>query len=349
MSAVSAALHNDSSPEEISPLSIPTFADIQDAADRLQPYIVRTPLLSSAVLDAHAQSHVLIKAEPLQRTGSFKFRGALNRILCLSETEKRAGVVAWSSGNHAQGIAAAAGLFNIPAVIVMPKDAPTLKIENTRSLGAEVVLYDRAHEDREQISYDIAKARGLVVVPSFDDPHIIAGQGTVGLEAMAQATEMGFRVDHIIAPVSGGGLIGGIGLAARASNPHVQIYAAEPEHYDDHRRSLLAGTRISNTSKSNALCDALLANTPGKLTWSINAKQLQAGYAVSDAQVCTAMAFAARHLKVVVEPGGAVALAAVLAGLHRKPDHTTVVVLSGGNVDAGLYRMCLEDGGRSAL
>ncbi|MBL8643009.1 MAG: threonine/serine dehydratase, partial [Rhodospirillaceae bacterium] len=312
---------------------------------RLQPYIVRTPLLRSPALDDIAGAPVLLKAEPLQRTGSFKMRGALNRVLCLTADEREAGVVAWSSGNHAQGVAAAAGLFNVPAVIVMPSDAPTLKIANTRSLGAEVVLYDRATENREEISYAIARKRGLVVVPSFDDPYIIAGQGTSGLEAMAQAHEMGMDVSDVIVPVSGGGLIAGVGLAARAANPHVKIYAAEPEHYDDHRRSLIAKERVANASKANALCDALLADRPGALTWQINAAQLAGGYAVSDADVCAAVAFAFRHLKVVVEPGGAVALAAILARQHQaRGKAATLAVLSGGNVDAAVFKRCLDAG-----
>jgi threonine dehydratase len=320
----------------------PTFDDVKRASERLAPHIVRTPLLRNATLDDIANAPVFVKAEPLQRTGSFKIRGALNRILCLSDAQKKAGVVAWSSGNHAQGVAAAAGMFNVPAVIVMPSDAPALKIENTRALGAEVILFDRMTEDREKISYDIAAKRGLTVVPSYDDPYVIAGQGTAGLEAMAQAEDLGITPAHVIVPVSGGGLIAGVGLAARDANPSVQIYSAEPEAYDDHRRSILAKERLKNPSTANALCDALLAATPGALTWAINSKHLNAGYAVSDAQVCAAMAFAFRHLKLVLEPGGAVALAAVLSGLHRKPGEAIMLIASGGNVDATTYRDCLS-------
>ncbi len=323
----------------------PNFDDVKRAAERLAPHIISTPLLRNDTLDEIAGAPVFVKAEPLQRTGSFKIRGALNRVLCLSEAEKKAGVVAWSSGNHAQGVAAAAGLFNVPAVIVMPSDAPSLKIENTRKLGAEVILFNRLTEDREKISYDIAAKRRLTVVPSYDDPHIIAGQGTVGLEAMAQANALGVTPSHVIVPVSGGGLIAGVGLAAYAANTSVKMYAAEPEAYDDHRRSIIAKERVKNPSVANALCDALLATTPGTLTWALNSKQLSAGYAVSDDQVCAAMAFAFRHLKLVIEPGGAVALAAILSGLHRTSDATPseaiMVVASGGNVDTTTYRECL--------
>lgn len=315
------------------------------AAARLQPHIVRTPLLRNDALDEIARAPIFVKAEPLQRTGSFKIRGALNRVLCLTDAQKKAGVVAWSSGNHAQGVAAAAGMFNVPAVIVMPSDAPALKIENTRTLGAEVVLYDRATEDREAISFAIAAKRGLTVIPSYDDPYIIAGQGTAGLEAMSQAQEMGVMPAHIIVPASGGGLMAGIGLAARDANPSVKIYSAEPEDYDDHRRSLAAHQRVKNASTANALCDALLAATPGTLTWPINTQHLAAGYAVSDDHVCAAMAFAFRHLKLVIEPGGAVALAAILSGQHRMGSEPTIVIASGGNVDAATYSTCLERAG----
>jgi threonine dehydratase len=326
------------------PTALPTFDDVQRATERVAPHIVRTPMLRSSALDEIARGTVLVKAEPLQLTGSFKIRGALNRILCLSDAERRAGVVAWSSGNHAQGVAAAAGMFEVPAVIVMPSDAPALKIENTRQLGADVVLYDRATEDREVISYDIAAKRGLTVIPSYDDPHIIAGQGTLGLEAFAQAQDLGIGIDHVVVPVSGGGLIAGVGLAARAARPDVRIYSAEPAAYDDHARSIAAQSRATNSSKANALCDALLAPTPGELTWRINASQLSAGYAVTDDDVCAAMAFAFRHLKLVIEPGGAVALAAILSGRHQTPGAATLVVVSGGNVDRATYRACLSRG-----
>lgn len=321
--------------------ALPTLADIEQAALRLAPYVVRTPLLRSAVLDEIAGGPVLLKTESLQKTGSFKIRGALNRILTLSDAERRAGVVAWSSGNHAQGVAAAAGMFGVPATIVMPADAPALKIANTRKFGANVVLYDRETEDREAIARRFVEERGLSVVPPYDHFATIVGQGTAGLEAVAQAAELGAAIDNVVAPVSGGGLIAGVGLAVRASFPDARIFSAEPAGYDDHRRSLAAGGRVNNPSLAKALCDALLAATPGELTWRINRGLLTGGYALDDAQVREAMAFAFQHLKLVVEPGGAVALAALLAGHHRSPGRTTLVILSGSNVDASLFAACL--------
>jgi threonine dehydratase len=332
-------LPRDSGP--LKDMTSPTAADVIAAAARIGPHVVRTPLVRASELDAHVGGPVVVKLEPLQRTGSFKIRGAMNRILVLGAAERRAGVVAWSSGNHAQGVAAAAGQFGVPAVIVMPADAPAMKIANTRALGAEVVLYDRAREDREAIARAIAAQRGLVVVPSYDDAHIIAGQGTLGLELMEQAHAMGAAVGDILIPASGGGLAAGVGLAVRHRDASVQLFTAEPAGYDDHRASLAAGRRVRNASTANALCDALLAPTPGELTWPINAALLSGGYAVCDAEVCAAMAWAFRHLKVVVEPGGAVALAAILAGRHRAEGRTTAVVLSGGNVDAATFAACL--------
>lgn len=302
-----------------------------------------TPLLRSMDLDARAGGTVLLKAEPLQRTGSFKFRGAFNRLAQLTPAERRRGVVAWSSGNHAQGVAAAAALLRLPATIVMPADAPALKIDNTRRWGAEIVTYDRATEDREAIARRLAAERGAVVVPSYDDPHIIAGQGTVGLEVMAQAGAMGLTVDALIVPASGGGLMAGIGLAARHANPAIHMYSAEPAGYDDHRRSLETGARQRNPSTANAFCDALLAATPGELTWAINGPTLAGGYAVTDAEVRQAMRWAFESLKIVVEPGGAVALAALLGGHHRAANKTTAVILSGGNVDPAFFTVCLAE------
>jgi threonine dehydratase len=318
--------------------------DISGAAGRLSGRVVKTPLLADADLNRRCRGHVLLKVETLQKTGSFKFRGALNRILSLDAAERRAGVVAWSSGNHAQGVAAAAAMFGVPAVIVMPADAPALKMANTRALGAEVVVYDRATQDRERIARAIGADRGLVVVPSYDDPLIIAGQGTVGVELMTQAADQGAVPDDIIVPVSGGGLIAGVGLAARAVRPDVRMFAAEPVGYDDHARSLAAGARVANASTAAALCDALLAATPGTLTWPINSRQLSGAYVVSDEQVCLAMAYAFQHLKLVLEPGGAVALAAVLSGQHPCRERTVGVVLSGGNVDPAVFMRCLTLG-----
>ncbi len=329
---------------------LPTFADVEAAAARLKGAAVLTPLLQSAELDARCGTTVLVKAEPLQVTGSFKFRGAFNRLVQLTATERKAGVVAWSSGNHAQGVAAAAARLEIPAVIVMPSDAPAIKIANTRSWGAEIVTFDRAREDREAIARRIATERGAVVVPSYDDPHIIAGQGTVGLELMAQARGLGLIVDDVIVPASGGGLMAGVGLAVRHANPAARLFTAEPADYDDHRRSIIAGQRQHNPSTANAFCDALLTPTPGELTWALNRDVLSGGYAVSDAEVKAAMVFAFGSLKIVIEPGGAVALAALLGGHHAGPSgarrRTVAIVASGGNVDPAAFAACLAPTGQ---
>ena len=321
---------------------LPTARDIVAAQARLKDYATVTPLLRSAELDAQVGGTVLLKAETLQRTGSFKFRGAFNRLAQLSAEERRAGVVAWSSGNHAQGVAAAGALLGIPTTIVMPADAPAIKLAATRGYGAEVVTFDRARESREEIGRRIAAERGgAVIVPPYDDPHIVAGQGTVGLEIADQAKAMGLGVDAVIAPASGGGLMAGVVLAVQDAFPAAKGYSAEPENYDDHRRSLSAGSPQTNPSIVTALCDALLAPTPGELTWAVNGSRLAGGYAVSDRDVKDAMKFAFRALKLVVEPSGATALAAVLSGAHDSRGKVTAVVLSGGNVDSATFSACI--------
>ncbi len=326
----------------------PTIAEVRAAADRLAGHSVATPVLRSPVLDAQTGGTILLKAEVLQRTGSFKFRGAYNCMVQLDADARGRGVVAWSSGNHAQGVAAAAALLKMPAVIVMPSDAPAIKIANTRTYGAEVVLYDRETEDRERVGRALAAARGATIVPPFDDPDIIAGQGTVGFELMAQAEAMGLSIDDVIAPASGGGLVAGVGLAVHAARPAARIFAAEPEGYDDHRRSLEAGTRLANARTSVALCDALLASTPGALTWPINAKSLHAVYAVSDEAVRAAVACAFTQLKVVLEPSGAIALAAALSGTHDARGRVVGVILSGGNVDAATFTQIVHASARDS-
>lgn len=321
--------------------SLPTCDDVRAAAARIKSAAYVTPLLRCPALDQLTDAAVLLKAESLQRTGSFKIRGAFNRLSQLDDRERQAGVVAWSSGNHAQGVAAAAKQLNISATIVMPADAPVIKSNNVRALGAEIIAYDRANEDREIIARRIAEKRGAIIVPSYDDPHIIAGQGTVGLEIMDQAQAMGLEVDDIVVPVSGGGLIAGIGLAARAANPAVKLYGAEPSGFDDHCRSLASGQRERNRSSANALCDALLAPAPGALTWAINAEGMAGCYAVDDDQIADAVAFAFRSLKLVLEPSGSAALAAVLGNAHVMAGRTVAVVLSGGNVDTETFSACL--------
>jgi threonine dehydratase len=312
---------------------LPTFDDVQAAAKRLAGVARRTPLLSGTPLDELTGGRVLLKLESLQRTGSFKIRGAYNRLVQLNDAERRKGVVAFSSGNHAQGVAAAAKLLGIRATIVMPSDAPRAKLENTRALGAEVVLYDRVRESREQIAARLAAEQGATLVPAFDDPHIIAGQGTTGLELMQQAGELGLTPDQVLIPCSGGGLVSGSALAIRALSPSATIYGVEPEAFDDTRRSLAAGRLLKNPPEARSICDALQSSPPGTLTFAINRRLLAGILAVSDAEVETAMAYAFRHLRLVIEPGGAVALAAALAGKLALRDRTTVIVASGGNVD----------------
>ncbi len=285
---------------------------------------------------------LLFKVESLQRTGSFKIRGAYNRLVQLDARQRDAGVVAFSSGNHAQGVAAAARMLGISATIVMPSDAPRVKLENTRALGAEVVLYDRVRESREQIAMKLASGRGATLVPAFDDPHVIAGQGTVGLELMQQAAELDLTPDQVLVPCSGGGLVSGSAIAIRALAPAAAVYGVEPEAFDDTRRSLAAGTLLKNPPEARSICDALQSSPPGKLTFAINRELLAGILTVSDAEVETAMARAFRELRLVVEPGGAVALAAALAGRVPLAGRTTAIVLSGGNVDAATFVAALS-------
>ena len=326
-------------------MQAPTFADVEDAAERLRGFAVETPLLRSDALDAACGARVFVKAECLQRTGSFKFRGAYNRISRLSAAERVAGVVAYSSGNHAQGVAEAARLVGCPALIVMPADTPAIKRDATRARGAEIVTYDRFTEDREAIAEGIASERGAVLVPPFEDRFVIAGQGTAGLEAVSQLEAAGTRVDVAYVCASGGGLTAGIGLALGARSPETELWTAEPEAFDDHARSVAAGERLANTPGARSLCDALLSPRPGALTWSLNGPTLRGGAVVTDAEALAAMAFAFRHLKLVLEPGGAVALAAALQRRPEAQGRVVLVIASGGNVDPQVFaRAILGEG-----
>jgi len=314
-----------------------TLQQIEDAARRLAGVSVRTPLLRSTDLDSAVGGKVLVKPECLQVTGSFKIRGAYNFLSQLSAEEAQRGVVAFSSGNHAQGVAAAGAMLGIRTAIVMPEDAPRAKLDNTRRLGGEVITYDRYTGDRETIARELAAQRGSVVVPSYDHDYIIAGQGTVGLEIAQQCAELGIEPDHTLVCCGGGGLIAGSATALKAHFPEAAVHAVEPEDFDDTARSLRSGKRERCDESARSICDALQAPTPGKLTFAINQQLLDEGLVVSDAEVRAAMRFAFSSLKLVVEPGGAVALAAVLAGRVDTRDKTTVVVLSGGNVDSDLF------------
>jgi threonine dehydratase len=313
------------------------FKDIEAAAERLAPVAVKTPLLRSAALDEATGGTVYIKPENLQVTGSFKFRGAYNMLSQLSPEEAKRGVVAFSSGNHAQAVAKSGTMFGIETTIVMPEDAPAIKIENTRRLGGKTVLFDRYSEDREAIARKIAAETGSVVVPAFDHEHIIAGQGTVGLEIMRQCEDIGVTPDQVLVSCSGGGLISGTALAVKTISPDTSVYPVEPEDFDDTARSLISGERESNDPAARSICDALQTESPGKLTFAINRELLGAGLVVSDDEVREAIRFAFRHLKLVVEPGGAVALAAVLSGKIQTRDRVTAIVLSGGNIDVELF------------
>src|SRR5258705_11871663 len=312
-------------------------ADIDAAARVVAPFAVRTPLLSFPVLDERAGTKVFLKPEMLQRTGSFKFRGAFNKLSSIPQANRGGGVVAFSSGNHAQGVAAAAKILNNQATIVMPADSPLTKRERTNAYGAELVLYDRDKEAREAIANEIAGKRGATLVRPYDDPFVIAGQGTAGREIAEDMTARGLIPDSVVAPASGGGLIAGVATAVKARFPNAELIVAEPEFYDDHALSLRAGHREAHHAAGRTICDALMAAIPGQMTFSINSKLLAKGVTASDAEVGAAVAFAYRELKLVVEPGGAVGLAALLAGRIDAHGKNVVIVLSGGNIDADLF------------
>ncbi|MBI1200284.1 MAG: pyridoxal-phosphate dependent enzyme [Phenylobacterium sp.] len=315
-----------------------TLADVEAAAARLKGVAVETPLIESPALNERLGLRVLIKPETLQRVGAFKFRGAYNRLVQLTPDERRRGVVAFSSGNHAQGVALAARLLGIPALIVMPADAPAVKAEATKGYGAEVRFYDRLTESREKIAAEIAQERGATIVPAFDDPHIIAGQGTAGLELVRQAHALGASFDMVVSPTSGGGLTAGIATAVKALSPKTALWGVEPEGYDDTRASLEAGERRPMVPTRRTLCDALETPCPGELTFPILKAHLAGVAVISDAEAAAAVRYAFTTLKLVVEPGGAAALAALLAGKIEPPAGGTLgLVLSGGNVDPDLF------------
>ncbi|MBE0553162.1 MAG: threonine/serine dehydratase [Rhodobacteraceae bacterium] len=312
-----------------------SLAMIEAAAARLQGRARLTPLLNAPLLDRIAGRRIFVKAECLQWTGSFKFRGGWSAVSALPEAARARGVLAFSSGNHAQGVALAAARHRAPAVIVMPSDAPAVKIGNTRAYGAEVVLYDRATEDREAIGAELAEGRGLTLIRPYDEPQVIAGQGTVGLEIAAQAAEAGISGADVITCCGGGGLTAGIALALEARAPALRVRPAEPEGFDDTARSLAAGTRVRNAAAAGSVCDAIVTPMPGEITFPILQRLCGPGLAVSDEQALHAVALAFTHLRIVVEPGGAVALAAALFA-EGLPD-TVICTASGGNVDPAVF------------
>jgi len=324
---------------------IPTYADIEIAARRIKDLIVETPLIQCRDLNERTGGRLFIKPENLQRTGSFKLRGASNKIgALLAEKQPPRHVVAFSSGNHAQGVAAAAQTAGLASTIVMPADAPAIKIANTRSYGAEVVFYDRYREDREAITAGIVRERGAALVRPFDDPCIIAGQGTIGREVFNQLAEICCAADVLLSPCGGGGLVSGIALAMAELSPKTKVLAVEPAGFDDTARSLQAHSRQKNAPDAKSVCDALLAPTPGELTFSLNDRLLAGGLSVTDDEALAAMDYAFRTLKLVAEPGGAVALAAALSGKIDLKGKTAVIVISGGNVDPAMFARAIGRG-----
>lgn len=323
------------------PTALPRFADVEAAAQRIGGAVIRTPLLENERVNRRLGGRLIVKPEVLQRTGSFKFRGAYNFISQLDPQARARGVVAWSSGNHAQGVAEAARLLGAPAAVIMPNDAPPLKIANTRASGAEVILYDRVREDREEIARRIAAERGATPMPPYDHPWIIAGQGTVGLELAAQLKEMGTAADAVLVPCSGGGFVAGVALALSGVSPATEVWSAEPAQFDDMKRSLDSGSPERNAALTGSICDALLAPTPGKITFALARKLLAGGTSVTDDETRQAMELAYREFKIVVEPGGAVALAAALAGRIPVRGRTVAVMCSGGNADPAIFAAAL--------
>ena len=320
-----------------------SLADIEAAAGRLKGQALETPLLEFEALNDRMGLRVLLKAETLQRVGAFKFRGAYNRLVQLTADERSRGVVAFSSGNHAQGVALAARLLGISALIVMPSDAPAVKVAATQGYGAEVRFYDRLTDSREAIAAEIASQRGSVVVPAFDDLHIMAGQGTVGLEMVAQARSLGVELDLVAAPISGGGLLAGLATAIKGLSPDTAMVGVEPEGFDDTRQSLQAGERLVLKPTGRSLCDSLESPFPGILTFPILQQTVSHVALVSDREVTDAMRYGFSTLKLVIEPGGAAALAALLAGkIDLTGRKVVALVLSGGNVDPEQFAQVLR-------
>ena len=309
------------------------IAMIEAARARIGSHARLTPLLSSPFLDDIAGRKVFVKAECLQRTGSFKFRGGWSAVSALAPDVRAKGVIAFSSGNHAQGVALAATLHGVPSVIIMPADAPKIKIDNTRAYGAEVVLYDRAKEDRDEIGARLSSERALTLIKPFDEPLVIAGQGTVGLEIAEQAAEEGIEKAEVLVPCGGGGLTSGISLALAAKAPAFKVRTCEPENFDDVARSLASGKIERNASLSGSLCDAIITPQPGNITFPIMSNLCGEGIAVTEEEALRAMVLAFMRLKIVVEPGGAVALAAALFHGASLNTDAVIAVASGGNVD----------------
>lgn len=323
---------------------VPTFKDVEKAAERLAGHAHETPLVRSDAIDERTGMKVWFKPECTQKVGAFKYRGAYNRLSAMTEQERARGVVAFSSGNHAQGVSRAAKELGMSATIVMPTDAPKVKVDGVKRDRAKIVLYDRHTESREEISTQIAKEEGRIIVPSYDDPYIIAGQGTVGLEVALEARAKGIKFDGLVTPVGGGGLCAGISLSMEALSRGMKIFAAEPENYNDHQLSFLAGERVAITTNAPTLCDAIMTPMPGKLTFPINKQSLTNVFTVTDNMCLEAMALVYREMGITVEPGGVVGLAAAMSGAFEvyPSIKTLCVVLSGGNVDPDILERALK-------
>lgn len=313
---------------------------IEAAASRMAGYVRRTPFLNAPLLDKAVGRRVFVKAECLQVTGSFKARGGWSAVSALDPQARARGVIAYSSGNHAQGVAYAAAAHGAPCVILMPSDAPQVKIANTRAYGAEVVLYDRATEDRDALGVRLAAGRGLTLIKPYDDPHVIAGQGTVGLETAEQAVEAGIDKAPVFVCCGGGGLSSGIALALEARAPGLTVRTSEPQGFDDMARSLASGRRERNAAASGSICDAILTPSPGELTFPILSRLAGPGAVITDDQALQAMALAFTHLRIILEPGGAAALAAACFS-EDLPD-TVIAVATGGNVDPATFATALD-------
>jgi threonine dehydratase len=324
----------------------PEFADIEAAAARIAPFAVETPLFENAALNERLGARIFLKPESLQRTGSFKFRGAYNRIGLIPENDRAGGVVAFSSGNHAQGVAAAAALYGIHATIVMPRDAPRAKIEGTQALGAEILFYDRMTDDREAIATKIMQDRGATLVRPFDDAGIVAGQGTIGLEIARQAKARSIKLDAVFVPCSGGGVVSGVALALSGASPGTRTISVEPENFDGMRLSLLAGKRVSASGGTLSMADALMAPIPGVVPFALAQRFMEPGLVVTDDELATAVAYAAERLKLIIEPGGSAGLAALLAGRYDVHGKTVAVVLTGGNCDFETVTACMANAKR---
>lgn len=323
---------------------LPTFEDVQRAAKRLSGVVIRTSLLTSVELNRETGGEIWVKPECLQLSGSFKIRGAYNRLSALSEAERREGVIAWSSGNHGQGVALAAKMLGLAATIVMPSTAPRIKIERTRSHGATIVFFDPETESREEIATAMADESGAVLVPSFDDPFVMAGQGTSALEAVEDMQALEKNFDAYLAPAGGGGLLAGSSLAFSGLSPDTELFSAEPRGFDDHARSFKAGRRLANEAGAASICDAMLVPMPGELTFAVNKQYVSGGVSVSDNEIRRAMRFAASYLNLVIEPSGAVALAAVLAGKIPTEGRRIGLIATGGNVDMETFCQIISDG-----